>query len=107
MLVFTTFSVLFFSRKLNWNTNDLSIYARITVNLKCYEISLQRKAAVKEWDSSKGRLKVTTPRIKKLNSYLDHVYSQLLDAHKKFLDKDNLITAAKIKASYLGLDIIL
>lgn len=57
-----------------------------------------------EWDSSKGRLKGTTSRIKKLNNYLDQVYSQLLDIHKKLLDKDNLITAAKIKASYLGLD---
>lgn len=67
-------------------------------------MSLKRKTSVNEWDSSKGRLKGTTPRIRKLNSYLDQVYSQLLDTHKKLLDKDSLITAAKIKASYLGLD---
>jgi site-specific recombinase XerD len=83
---------------------DLSIYARITVNGKCSEMSLKRKTPVNEWDSSKGRLKGTTPRVRKLNSYLDQVYSQLLDTHKRLLDKDNLITAAKIKASYLGLD---
>ncbi len=57
-----------------------------------------------EWDSSKGRLKGTTPKIKKLNGYLDQVYSKLLDTQKQLLDKDNLITATKIKASYLGLD---
>ncbi len=101
---FTTFSVLFFTRKLNRNTNDLSIYARITVNGKCSEMSLQRKTSVNEWDSSKGRLKGTTPRIKKLNSYLDQVYSKLLDTQKKLLDKDSLMTPAKVKASYLGLD---
>ena len=101
---FTTFSVLFFTRKLNRNTKDLSIYARITVNGKCSELSLKRKTPVNEWDNSKGRLKGTTPRVRKLNSYLDQVYSQLLDTHKKLLDKDNLITAARIKASYLGLD---
>ncbi|MDT0644992.1 site-specific integrase [Zunongwangia sp. F363] len=101
---FTTFSVLFFTRKLNKNSNELSIYARITVNGKCSEMSLKRKTSVNEWDNSKGRLKGTTPRIKKLNSYVDQVYSQLLDTHKKLLDKDNLITAAKIKASYSGLD---
>ncbi|MCM4154419.1 site-specific integrase [Gramella sp. AN32] len=101
---FTTFSVLFFTRKLNRNSNELSIYARITVNGKCSEMSLKRKTSVNEWDNSKGRLKGTTPRIKKLNSYLDQVYSQLLDTQKKLLDKDNLITAAKIKASYSGLD---
>ena len=101
---FTTFSVLFFTRKLNRNSKDLCIYARITVNGKCSEMSLKRKTSVNEWDNSKGRLKGTTLRIKKLNSYLDQVYSQLLDTHKKLLDKDNLITAAKIKASYSGLD---
>ena len=104
MLDFTTFSVLFFTRKLNRNTDDLSIYARITVNGKCSEMSLKRKTSVNEWDASKGRLKGTTPRIRNLNSYLDQVYSKLLDTHKKLLDKDSLITAAKIKASYLGLD---
>ncbi|CAN5159576.1 site-specific integrase [soil metagenome] len=101
---FNTFSVLFFTRKVNRNAKELSIYARITVNGKCSEMSLQRKTSVNEWDSSKGRFKGTTPIIKKLNSYLDQVYSKLLDTHKKLLDKDSLISAAKVKASYLGLD---
>ncbi len=101
---FTTFSVLFFTRKLNRDKKELSIYARITVNGKCSEMSLKRKTSVNEWDSSKGRLKGTSPRIKKLNSYLDQVYSNLLDTHKRILDKGNLITADKVKASYLGLD---
>lgn len=57
-----------------------------------------------EWDSSKGRLKGTSPRIKTLNSYLDQVYSKLLDTQKRILDKDTLITADKVKASYLELD---
>jgi site-specific recombinase XerD len=101
---FTTFSVLFFTRKLNSNKNELSIYARITVNGKCSEMSLKRKTSVNEWDSSKGRLRGNTPKIKTLNSYLDQVYSKLLDTQKKLLDKDSLITADKVKASYLGLD---
>jgi len=101
---FTTFSVLFFTRKLNRNKKELSIYARITVNGKCAEMSLKRKTSVNEWDSSKGRLKGTSPRIKTLNSYLDQVYSKLLDTQKRILDKDTLITADKVKASYLGLD---
>lgn len=101
---FTTFSVLFFTRKLNRNKEELSIYARITVNGKCSEMSLKRKTLVNEWVNSKGRLKGNSPRVKKLNSYLDQVYSKLLDTHKKILDKDSLITAEKVKNSYLGLD---
>ncbi|WP_456866196.1 Arm DNA-binding domain-containing protein [Galbibacter sp. BG1] len=64
---FTTFSVLFFTRKLNSNKNELSIYARITVNGKCSEMSLKRKTSVNEWDSSKRRLRGNTPRIKTLS----------------------------------------
>ncbi|WP_019037771.1 site-specific integrase [Psychroflexus tropicus] len=101
---FTTFSVLFFTRKLDSNKEELSIYARITVNGKRAEMSLKRKTSVNEWDSSKGRLRGNTPRIKTLNSYLDQVYSKLLDTQKKILDKDNLITADKVKACYQGLD---
>lgn len=104
MADFTTFSVLFFTRKLNKKKEELSIYARITVNGKCSEMSLKRKTLVNEWDNSKGRLKGNTPKIKTLNSYLDQVYSKLLDIQKKILDKDTLITSEKVKACYLGLD---
>lgn len=101
---FTTFSVLFFTRKLNAKENKLSVYARITVNGKCSELSLKRKIPVNKWDSSKGRLKGNSPQTRKINEYFDQVYSKLLDTHKKLLDKDSLITASKIKSSYLGLD---
>ncbi|WP_343066431.1 Arm DNA-binding domain-containing protein [Mesonia hippocampi] len=35
--------------------NEVSVYARITVNGKRANISLQRKITVSEWDSNKGR----------------------------------------------------
>ena len=86
---FTTFAVLFFTRKLKKNSEELSIYARITVNGKCSELSLKRKTLVNEWDATKGRLKGTTSSIRSLNSYLDQVHSKLLDIHKRLLDRDN------------------
>ena len=104
MPYFTTFSVLFFTRKLNRNKLELSIYARITVDGECSEMSLKRKTSVNNWDPSKGRVRGTTAKARNLNSYLDQVYSKLLDAHKKLLDKDSLITADRIKAYYLGFD---
>ncbi|MGO4910723.1 Arm DNA-binding domain-containing protein [Leeuwenhoekiella sp. W20_SRS_FM14] len=68
---FTTFSVLFFTRKLNRNKPELSIYARITVDGKCSEMSLKRKTSVNNWDPSKGRVRGTTAKAKNLNSNLD------------------------------------
>jgi len=101
---FTTFSVLFFTRKISKNADKLSIYARITVNGKSAEMSLQRKTSVNEWDSSKGRLRGSSGRIKQMNRYLDQVYYQLLETHKRLLEKDNLISAKAVKAAYSGLD---
>ncbi|WP_417887282.1 Arm DNA-binding domain-containing protein, partial [Zunongwangia sp.] len=101
---FTTFSVLFFTRKISKNAEKLSIYARITVNGKSAEMSLQRKTSVNEWDSSKGRLRGSSERIKQMNRYLDQVYYQLLETHKRLLEKDNLISAKAVKAAYSGLD---
>ena len=94
---FTTFSVLFFTRKISKNAEKLSIYARITVNGKSAEMSLQRKTSVNEWDSSKGRLRGSSERIKQMNRYLDQVYYQLLETHKRLLEKDNLISAKAVK----------
>ncbi|KRG27219.1 hypothetical protein [Salegentibacter mishustinae] len=53
---FTTFSVLFFTRKLNRNKKELSIYARMTVNGKCAEMSLKMKTSVNKWINMKTQL---------------------------------------------------
>ena len=101
---YTTFSVLFFTRIIGRDTKELSIYARITVDGKCSEMSLKRKTLVNEWEPSKGRLRGTTPKVRSINKYLDQVYSKMLDTQKRLLDRDSIITAQAIKAAYLGLD---
>ena len=104
MLNFSTFSVIFFIRKHKKNSEQQPIYARITVNGKRAEISLKRSVPVSQWDSSKGRARGTSQNIRGLNSYLDTVYSKLMDSHSKLLEKDKQITSQAIKSSFLGLD---
>ena len=53
---FTTFSVLFFTRKLSRNKKELSIYASIKVNRKSAEISLKMKTSVNKWINMKTEL---------------------------------------------------
>ena len=51
----STFTVIFFTRKSRSNPNQISIYARITVNGKRSEMSLKRGIDQNQWDSTKNR----------------------------------------------------
>ncbi|QCX39029.1 site-specific integrase [Aureibaculum algae] len=100
----STFGVIFFTRKSRSNLNELSIYARITVDGKRAEISLKRCIEVCNWDNSKARARGTSSNSRNLNKYLDQVYGQLLDCHRQLLEEFKIISAKSIKARYLGED---
>lgn len=100
----STLAVLIFTRDITYNPEKLTIYARITVDRRRAEISLKRYTSVNVWDTSKGRVKGTTQRARLLNSYLDEVYVQIMEAHKQLLSEGKMITAQVIKARYLGKD---
>ncbi|MCK0157666.1 site-specific integrase [Cellulophaga sp. F20128] len=99
-----TFSVLFFTRNTRKNSENLSIYARITVNGQRTEISLKRSVPVNHWDASKGRARGNTQNLKMLNNYLDQSYGQILNSQKQLLDEHKMITPQAVKARYLGED---
>jgi len=100
----TTFSVIFFTRKPRGHSDELSIYARITVDGKRAEISLKRSVLVSHWDNNKARCRGNTTKTRFLNSYLDEVYNQLLDCHKQLFEDGKIVTAQAIKRRYLGED---
>lgn len=84
-------------------TDDLApIYARVTVDGKRAEISLQREASVTYWDTKSKRTASRTPEGNALNDYLDQVYAKLLDCHKQLSFDYKLITAKSIKARFVG-----
>ncbi|WP_111309014.1 site-specific integrase [Confluentibacter sediminis] len=99
-----TFSVVFFTRKSRNKQQELSIYARITVNGKRSEISLKRQVQQKDWDSSKNRGRGSSYTIQTLNKYLDQEYARLLDCHKQLLEESKIVTANAIKSRFLGED---
>lgn len=78
----STLSVIFFTRNNRKDLTKLAIYARITVNGKRTEISLKRYIPVYDWDASKGRARGHSGLARQLNTYLDEVYGQILDAHR-------------------------
>ncbi|UGU15956.1 phage integrase SAM-like domain-containing protein [Sinomicrobium kalidii] len=100
----STFGVIFFTRKFGKNPQGLKIYTRITVNSRRAEISLKRSVEADLWDNAKDRAKGYSPENRRLNAYLDEVYSQLLDCHKQLLSELKVITPDAIKKRFLGED---
>ena len=100
----STFAIIFFTRKPKGLSDELSIYARVTVNGKRSEISLKRSVLVNDWDNNKARCRGNTSKIRLLNAYLDEVYSKLLDCHKQLFAEDKMVSANSIKARFLGED---
>ncbi|MEE9364572.1 MAG: site-specific integrase [Cellulophaga sp.] len=98
----TTFAITFWIYSKRAKNDQAGVYARITVNGKKSDISLKIKADIDIWDSIRYRAKGSSERARRLNEYLDQVYSKLIQSYQDLKFKGQLITAELIKAEYLG-----
>ncbi len=95
----STLGVIFFTRKKRNDPEKLDIYVRITVNKRRAEFSIKRDIAVCNWNIFRCRAKRNRPQnLILLNTYLDDVYAEVLNAHKQLHSERKLITAKAIKA---------
>tara|TARA_E500000318_G_scaffold109807_1_gene123656 strand:+ start:275 stop:1531 length:1257 start_codon:yes stop_codon:yes gene_type:complete len=99
-----TFSIHFWLNIAKRNGDSAPIYARVTVDGKRAEISLQRQTSVTLWDTKAKKTTSRTPEGKALNTYLDQVYAKLLQCHKQLSAEFELVTAKSIKARFVGHD---
>lgn len=104
MLENSRLSVVFVTRKLNKVTGKLKLYARVTVDGKRAEFSLNRELEASLWDEKRKRGKGFSKYVISLNKYLDQVFMGLHEAHRQLLQEDVDITSAAIKARYLKED---
>jgi hypothetical protein len=81
-----TFSIHFWLNLSKKNGDLAPIYARITVDGRRAEISLQRQTSVTYWDTKSKKTTSRTPEGKELNAYLDQVYAKLLHCHKELTE---------------------
>ncbi|WP_297796758.1 site-specific integrase [uncultured Eudoraea sp.] len=100
----STLGVIFFTRKKRNDPEKLDIYVRITVNKERAEFSIKRDISVCNWDIFRCRAKETDQNLILLNTYLDDVYAEVLNAHKGLHSERKLITAKAIKLRYFGED---
>lgn len=104
MLDYSRLSVVFVTRKLNKETGKLRLYARVTIEGKRVEFSLNRELEASLWDEKRKRGKGFSKYVISLNKYLDQVFTGLHEAHRQLLLEDVDITSAAVKARYLKED---
>lgn len=100
----STFSLLFWVNTSRIKNDQVPVYARITVNGKRTNISLQRRLPVSNWDSNRGMAKGTKQSSKLLNKYLEQVRAKIYESYEDLLSEDKLVTSQSIKSKFLGED---
>ena len=80
------------------------IYARITVNGKRTEISLQKFARAQYWCGRAQSLDYRTDGAARLNDKLDSIQANLLDCRNQLKAEGKVVTARAIKSRYLKED---
>jgi hypothetical protein len=98
----STFSILFWLKQASAKNGKAPLYARITVNGKRAEVSLQRKLTISDWDANKNRLKGLSDEAKQLNSYLKRVNAELFESYEKLKRDNKVVSARAIKTYFLG-----
>lgn len=104
MLENSRLSIVFITRKLNLEKGNIRLYARITIDGKRAEFSLNRELSVSLWDEKRKRGKGHSKYVISLNKYLDQVFTGLHEAHRQLLQEDADITSAAVKARFLNED---
>jgi len=99
-----TFNIHFWLNLAKEKDGQAPIYARVTVDGRRSEISLQRQTSVTYWDTKSKKTTSRNLEGKALNAFLDQVYAKLLDCHKQLSADYKLVTSKSIKARFIGQD---
>lgn len=103
----TNFSLRFFLKKpKNYKQGPMPVYLRLTVDNKREEFTSGRSCEPEEWNQSAGRMKGNREAVRTFNRLLDSLHQQLYEIHRKFTDKDEVITAKSMRDALIGKDVV-
>ncbi len=96
-------SILFIGKKTK-NESDklLSIYLRVTVNGKRFEVSTQRYIEPTKWSQAAGKAKGSSEEARSINSYLDLLKNKVYDYQREILHADEPFTRERLRNKWLG-----
>ena len=100
----TSVSILFYIKRAKANNLGVCrIYTRVTVNAKRFEFSTNKYINPDKWSSEGSKVKGSTEEARTINSHLDYLKSQVLEAEKKLFKKDISLNSENLKNELFGL----
>ena len=100
----TSVSILFYIKRAKVNNLRVCpIYTRVTVNGKRFEFSTNKSINPDKWSSEGSKVKGTNEEARTINSHLDYLKNQVLEAEKRLFKKDIRITSENLKNELFGL----
>ncbi len=100
----STFNVLFFLKKNATKKNGTApIVARITINGKSSQFNTKQYTTKDNWNVELNRLKGRSTKARNTNSVLDEIKSSLHNIYNELNNKEIIVTAERVKNTYLGI----
>lgn len=100
----STFRVLFYLKRNAPKKNGLvPVMCRITVNGKISQFSCKLDVEEKLWNVNLGRMSGRSVVAQKANRMLDKIRVGINKAYQDICDKDNYVTAEKVRNAFLGM----
>lgn len=98
----STFKVLFYLKKNNLKDGKAPVMGRITVNSTISQFSCKLNIKPELWDTKANRAAGKSLEAQKINQKLDNIKTQIGKQYQSICDKDNFVSAEKVKNAYLG-----
>ena len=99
----TTVSILFYIKRAKVNNLGMCpIYTRVTVSAKRFEFSTNKFVSPDKWSTEGNKVKGTNEEARTINSHLDYLKNQIIEAKKSLFKKDISITSENLKNELFG-----
>jgi len=102
----STFKVLFFLKRDKVKSDgSIPLFCRITVDGQESRFSMKCDVNPKFWDVKSGKANGRTIEAVKVNALIDNTKAAIFKIYRELQERDNFVTAEKIKNVFLGVEI--
>ena len=103
----STFKVLFCLKKNAPKKNGkVAIMGRITIDNQVAQFSTKLEILPQKWDLKYGRVTGKTEEATQLNRKLEEIRSRIITHYKELMKYEGVVTAQKLKATFLGIGVM-